>query len=173
VAAVIDGLGHGEAARVASRSVVDTLDSFTFGTPDGVARAVEVCHDAARSTRGAVMAVAHVGLQGAMTWTGVGNIEGFVCQRSGKSLRATDVLVSQAGVVGYQLPRLHVREVAFVSDSVLVMHTDGISQGWLRGLSAADTTEVADLADLVVDRFADGHDDSCIFVGWFEAAGNG
>jgi negative regulator of sigma-B (phosphoserine phosphatase) len=170
LAAVVDGLGHGPAAAEATRRVLDALDTFSFASAKDMLPAVRACHEAARSTRGAVMAMAHVGTKGSLTWTGVGNIEGLICRREGLRFEVAEALISRAGVVGYQLPSLTTREVAFSGDDVLVMHTDGIAPGWLRTLGPVDRSAIA---DVVIDGFADGSDDACILVGWLEGADDG
>src|SRR5262249_19809692 len=79
--AVVDGLGHGEAAIRAARAALPVLEAYTDGPLNML---VERCHGALRKTRGVVMTVATLrSAENQLTWLGVGNVEAAL-------LRGTD-----------------------------------------------------------------------------------
>src|SRR5688572_13687443 len=75
LAAVIDGIGHGNEAADAARVAGDTL---TMSPHEDTVSLVWRCHEALKQTRGAVMTLVFFSPSGAMTWIGVGNIEGVI-----------------------------------------------------------------------------------------------
>ena len=84
LAAVIDGVGHGNEAADAARIAGDTLTSAPH---EDAVSLVWRCHEALKDTRGVVMTLLFFSPGGAMTWVGVGNIEGviFHCDSSGRT----------------------------------------------------------------------------------------
>src|SRR5438067_4717816 len=102
---MIDGLGHGAAAADASRLAGEVLREDPTRPVDEL---VTRCHERLKGTRGAVIAVATIDAHAAaMTWVGVGNIEGIVV-RAG--LTETS-LPSRGGIIGFRIPTLHPRVV--------------------------------------------------------------
>src|SRR5689334_20211949 len=72
LAAVVDGLGHGQEALEAATAAIAVLESYE-GEP--LTTLVKQCHEALMRTRGAVMAVATLDmLRGQLNWVGVGSI---------------------------------------------------------------------------------------------------
>src|SRR6185436_668074 len=105
--ALIDGLGHGpeaaDAARAAARVLVAHAGELALDL-------VRRCHEALRSTRGAVMTIASIcAAESAMTWVGVGNVDGVLLRKAPGSHAA---IATRGGVVGYQLPPLRQHSVS-------------------------------------------------------------
>src|SRR4051812_25511416 len=71
--AVVDGVGHGEAAATAAQIAVDAIRGNAYEPlPTLLAR----CHEALNGTRGAVLTLASVDTAAeTVTWLGVGNVE--------------------------------------------------------------------------------------------------
>jgi hypothetical protein len=120
---VADGLGHGLQAADASREAVRLFrENRTLDGP----RLIEVLHAGLRSTRGAAVAVADVRRgQGELRFTGVGNISGTLV--SGATTRS---MVSQNGTVGAEARRIQEFTYPFADDTLLVMHSDGLTSRW-------------------------------------------
>jgi anti-sigma regulatory factor (Ser/Thr protein kinase) len=121
---VVDGLGHGPlAARAAAEAIAVVRSSPAAATPvEILARA----HEALKSTRGAVMAVAAIDhTAGKLFFAGVGNISAAIY--SGEQTRH---LLSVEGVVGYQSRSLKMEEQAWHEGCTLILGSDGVSTRW-------------------------------------------
>ena len=119
--AVIDGLGHGASASIATDAA---LRAFTLDPTDldgYVARA----HAATRTTRGAAATVCVIDPDaGVLRYIAVGNVNGRVAAPSG--VRG---LTTGNGTLGLQAaaPRAPVRSLEWSPDATLVVWTDGLS----------------------------------------------
>jgi phosphoserine phosphatase RsbX len=122
--AVIDGLGHGPEAALASRVAAATLNDH-LGEP--IIALVEHCHLALQRTRGAVLSLAAIERDGReMTWLGVGNVDATL-HRVDADRFHRESLPHRGGVVGYQLPPLRAATLALDPGDTLVFATDGIA----------------------------------------------
>ena len=137
---VADGLGHGPQAAEAS---VEALRIFRHSEdlppPEIVARV----HGGLRHTRGAAVAVARYDeAQGRLSFCGIGNIAATIV-----TPRERHQLVSLPGTAGHNARKISAFDYAFGSDSLLVMHSDGLSSGWsldaTPGLFRAHPTVIA------------------------------
>jgi hypothetical protein len=83
-------------------------------------------HDALKKTRGAVAAVVEIcRSHGTLTYAGVGNISASLI--SGGVSRS---LVSHNGTLGATVKRIQEMREKWNSDSVFVMHSDGLQTKW-------------------------------------------
>ncbi len=124
VAAVIDGLGHGQEAATAARRTLRALKEST-GRGLGLEAMVAHCHEEVRATRGVVMTL--VGLEGStLSWVGVGNVEAAVIRGDRQAPRPVESMLLSGGVVGYKLPPLRCRTTEIGPGDLLVLATDGI-----------------------------------------------
>jgi anti-sigma regulatory factor (Ser/Thr protein kinase) len=118
-----DGLGHGpfaaSASEAASLMLVDHPDSTA-------AEMLRHAHLGLQETRGAAVGVACIHGNLAMaTFAGVGNIAGRILQ-DGKSHH----LISHNGIVGSNLRKVQEFISPWSSDSLLIMHSDGLKTRW-------------------------------------------
>src|SRR5512143_2254610 len=133
LAAVVDGLGHGEGAAVAANLAVHTLESHAS---EPVIALIRRCHEALMRTRGVVLTLASFNAQGdSMTWLGVGNAEG-VLLRVAPNLPHETVLL-RGGVVGCQLPPLRASVLPVARGDTLVLATDGVRGAFTDDLTLA------------------------------------
>ena len=152
VIAAIDGLGHGEHASTAAAAAVDALSEDPAQPVDELVRR---CHTKLRNTRGAVMTLASF-VRGAMTWVGVGNVDG--------------ILVRTTGVEGVDDARGHRRLPAAAADAAPVRrragrhararhrrHPPRLSQPGHR-------REPQTIADAILAGFSKATDDACVVV---------
>lgn len=139
--AVMDGLGHGEGAAVASRTAADLLEDYT-GEP--LEPLVKRCHEALRKTRGVAMSLATFAPGGMMNWIGVGNVEGFMLRDDpdGQPLREGSYSV-EAG-------------------DTLVLATDGIKSRFMETVNPGDAPR--DAAERVLQEYGKDTDDSLVLV---------
>jgi len=157
---VIDGLGHGHDAAVASKEAAAVLASNP-GLP--VKDLVERCHEALRKTRGAVMSLASLDAQSStIEWCGVGNVDGILFRARVDGGRKSEAIGTRGGVVGYRLPPLHAATVVVSARDLVVMATDGIRSGFSEALDSFAQPQA--IADGVLDRYGKGTDDALVLV---------
>lgn len=122
---VVDGLGHGPLAASAAKDAVKAFREARES--DAPADIINRCHQALRSTRGAVMAVAAMDLEaGLLSFAGVGNIGAVVCSAEG----ATSHLLSTEGIVGYQMRTIRGMERPWSRGDTIILSSDGLSARW-------------------------------------------
>ena len=159
LAAVVDGLGHGSAAAEAACRAVAVLG----GTADWrLEELFQRCHKALLGSRGVVMSCALLDLdRGAVTWAGIGNVEAIL-MAPGASSKQT--LAVRSGVIGYEVPALHVATAAVVAGSWLVLATDGVKPGFDARVRLDETPE-SNARRIVADH-GRSNDDALALVLW-------
>ena len=132
--AVVDGLGHGDAAADASAIASETIRRHRGEAPEALLRR---CHAALRKTRGAVMTLAWFDLERhRLAWAGVGNVEARLVRGAAVYGDRHDSALVLGGVVGYNLPtRAHDHRGAGGRRRGRVRH--GRDRGRLLGLAGA------------------------------------
>jgi len=120
---VADGLGHGPLAAQASNAAIAVLDEHPEASP---AELIQLAHGALLSTRGAAIAVARLDShKRQVEFAGIGNIVAAVFESN-----ARRHLVSHNGIVGSNMRRIQPFTSAWSDDSLLIMHSDGLSTRW-------------------------------------------
>jgi negative regulator of sigma-B (phosphoserine phosphatase) len=154
--AVLDGLGHGDAAADASEAAAEVITAHADAEPQ---RLLERCHEQLRRTRGAVVTIAWFDLEAReMAWTGVGNVEArFIRATDGPEARH-DSPVVLGGVVGYNLPQVRLGTIPLQPGDSVVIATDGVAADYSVSLEAGITAQ--ELADRVLARHGKGTDDA-------------
>lgn len=123
LAILADGLGHGIGAAEAAQEAIATLRRRSSETPGEILNYV---HDALKKTRGAVAGVVEIAPQrGTLTYAGIGNISAVLLK--GESSRS---LVSYNGTLGMNMRHFQEIHESWTSDSILVMHSDGLQTKW-------------------------------------------
>lgn len=162
--AVLDGLGHGEAAAAAARTAVAELRDHA---EEPLIPLVNRCHHALRRTNGVVMSVASFqAADQTLTWLGVGNVECLLLRADAAARPARMDLLPRAGVVGYQLPPLRTSVLSVAPGDVLLLATDGIRGGFTERLSLSDSPQ--QLADHILTHYAKETDDALVLVARFD-----
>ncbi len=158
IIAVADGLGHGRDAAIAADAALDVVRRRKASS---LADIFDFSSRALRATRGAALQVVKINLQSnTITSAGVGNISTSVSTHA-----QSKSLPSQPGIVGHQMPRVREQVIPWASDSMLVMHSDGVSARWkletYPGLRARDPA----LTAAVLHRdFARTRDDATVLT---------
>ncbi|WP_462115839.1 ATP-binding protein [Lysobacter xanthus] len=121
-AAVVDGLGHGADAAVASRTVAEAHREF----PASPARCIAAAHERSRATRGsAASVVVHDARDASLVHAGVGNVAvSLVGLQEGRGV------ASQNGTVGGVCPAVRETRLDAPPRTLVVMHSDGLSARW-------------------------------------------
>jgi negative regulator of sigma-B (phosphoserine phosphatase) len=167
--AAIDGLGHGREAAEAAALVVRTLERHA---EQPLTSLVERCHDTLRGTRGAVMSLASYRARDhAMTWLGVGNVEGVLLRADGTPHARSESLLLRGGVVGIRLPALSAAVVPVRRGDILILATDGIRGEFARGVIATDPMQR--IADRILTDHHTAADDGLVLVSRYLDSGGG
>jgi len=153
---VVDGLGHGSFAAIAAESAQESFAAAPSETPRAI---IERAHRALSSTRGAAAAVARI-TGNKVSYAGVGNITGYLIANE-----KSQGLVSHNGTLGLTLSRLQQFEYERSADSLLVMHSDGLSARWdLRKNVMLRARHPAIIAAVLYRDHARARDDATIVV---------
>ena len=153
-----DGLGHGPDAAIAAQAAVAIARGYRDKAP---AEIVERAHGALRSTRGAALAVSEIDrAKKLVRFCGVGNIAGAVLNEAG-----VRHLVSYNGIVGQQVHKFAEFTYPWSPDSLLIMHSDGVSTRWdLRTYPALTRRHPALIAGVLFRDFWRGRDDVTVLA---------
>ncbi len=145
----IDGLGHGaEAARAAVRASEVVRESPTRD----LVRLIQRCHAALDGTRGAAISLAFVSAaDSAMTWLGVGNVEGRVLSGVPWAIQPKGSLALGRGVPGHELPAVQTATLDVRPGDVLVLATDGIESAF------ADSLDISGSSQAISERILAEH----------------
>ena len=123
LAGVIDGLGHGPFAQRASHTARQYIEQHFDQPLDSLFRGVQ---RACRATRGVVMALVRLDLaRNRLTVASVGNVE---VRLFGSSEHFS--LIVRRGVIGLNAPNPVLLDHPWDSNSVLVIHSDGLRTHW-------------------------------------------
>jgi anti-sigma regulatory factor (Ser/Thr protein kinase) len=154
-----DGLGHGVLAAEASSAAINAA----LASPGlKAAEVVENCHRILRPTRGAAFSLADADFGAeTLTFVGVGNVAGSIVMEGGGRKQ----LVSTNGTLGHEMGRTHPGTFPLPAESLVVMHSDGISASWgfekYPGLFQRHSTVIA---GVLFRDFRRGRDDATIAV---------
>jgi serine phosphatase RsbU (regulator of sigma subunit) len=153
---VVDGLGHGPAAATAASAARSVLELVPELQP---ADALRACHDAMHETRGGAISIVAIDVQtGRLSFSGVGNVDGYLVQ-----MGVVQRLVPFRGIVGAALPQLRTFEFDLEPDWVVVMHTDGLHRLASDSLLAAQGSP-QEIAERILSSSARETDDATVVV---------
>ena len=118
-------------------------------------------HAGLRPTRGAALAVAELSADGRhIRYAGLGNISGAIVSAS-----TSRSLVSHNGIAGHEMRKIQEFPYDWPAESLLVMHSDGVSARWdvgkYPGLVQRDPSIVA---GVIYRDFSRGRDDALVVV---------
>lgn len=160
LAAAVDGLGHGDEAREAASTAIQTLERYAH---ESVISLVNRCHEALRPTRGAAMTLVSFDfVENLVTVLGIGNVETILLRSNGAANPQSETMLLRNGVVGYQLPALRASVFAISPGDTLVFCTDGIDPRFVNGLTNNESPKR--LAHRILDSFFKGNDDAMVLV---------
>lgn len=156
---VIDGLGHGPLAALASAKALAVFRTAT--DTDTPADILMRAHAALKSTRGAVMGVAAIDAEaGVLCFAGVGNIVGMLYEGD-----TTHHLLSVEGIVGYNARNIRMQERPWSENSTVVLSSDGLSTRWnMARYPGLLHRNVALVASVLFRDFARDTDDATVVV---------
>jgi negative regulator of sigma-B (phosphoserine phosphatase) len=163
--ALVDGLGHGDAAADAAAAAAEILHAHPADRPQAL---FDRCHAALRGTRGAVMTLVwfELGATPRLRWVGVGNVEARLLRAdAGRGGRHLSPLVL-GGVVGHQLPRgIRASTLELAPGDTVALATDGIAADFSTGLDPR--LQAQPQAELILREHGKGADDAlAVVVRW-------
>jgi anti-sigma regulatory factor (Ser/Thr protein kinase) len=121
---VVDGLGHGMPASLATKAALETFAREAARSPTYV---VEEAHANLRATRGAAVGLAEIdAIDRTIHWVGVGNVSGTIFG-GGRRLHSA---LSAQGIVGHNMRRAPDQRYDWPPDGLLILHSDGITTSW-------------------------------------------
>ena len=155
---IADGLGHGDAAAIASRAVLNVIKEHPEREIDVM---LHDAHAAVRATRGAAVGVARIRpAEGRLDFAGTGNIAATITAQ--ESTRKT---VSLPGIVGHEMRKVQIFTYPWSASAVLVMHSDGLGTSWnLDSYPGLTQQSAAIIAAVIFRDFCRGTDDATVVV---------
>lgn len=155
--AVIDGLGHGRLAAMASQAAIDCLQRLPLGGE--LEEAMRAIHEALRGTRGAAAAVCQIAARpegpAAFVCCGVGNVE-IRC------LGAKLPILLSPGVLGARVQSFRICRGELPAGARLVLFSDGISQR--APLDSLRNLDPQSLCDTLMREHRKADDDASVLV---------
>lgn len=158
LAGVIDGLGHGVEAHRASSTAERYVQTHASDSIEDLFEGVE---SACQTTRGVVMALARFNWASRTVEVGsVGNISIRFCHAEG-----TKRPISRRGVLGQGAEGPRVETVDWQSQSVMVLHSDGVKSRWdCGGLDFHSGDTASDVASDLLRELGKPDDDATVLV---------
>lgn len=156
IAAIIDGLGHGKEANMASTIIKEQV-LLKCDLP--LDELVKYIHKAARGTRGAVIGLVLINIETSkLYFVGIGNIEGFIISPTSKKS-----LISFGGILGHSIRTPHIFEMPFQKGDTVCLFSDGINTRW-------NTDELnwnehpQKNADFLINNYSRPNDDATVLI---------
>ncbi|MBV8803347.1 MAG: SpoIIE family protein phosphatase [Gammaproteobacteria bacterium] len=125
--AVADGLGHGKEAAVVAKKAISVLNNHTENAT--LIELINECHMELQGTRGTALTLVKIHNNYHVDWLGIGNVIGIHWSNIYGNTR-TEVLFTQGGVVGYQLPSLRASHFTTKPGDTLILATDGLQSNF-------------------------------------------
>jgi anti-sigma regulatory factor (Ser/Thr protein kinase) len=160
IASVIlcDGLGHGFEAAEAANAAIRIFNESPLDDPMII---VQRIHVGLKGSRGAAVSIVHIDQStGRALFCGIGNVSGCI---EGEEQRRH--LVPHNGTAGYEARKLHLMETEWTRNSVLVLHSDGLSSSWnVRGYEGLLKHRASVIAAVLHRDYGKSRDDSTVLV---------
>jgi phosphoserine phosphatase RsbX len=157
--AVIDGLGHGEAAAAAANAAALVLEQSPH---ESLPALFDRCHAQLRATRGAAMTVARFEAAGrTLDWLGAGNVKTVLLRRSASGFTCMDLL-TYSGVVGARLPKRPASKIQVMPGDVLILATDGVDRKFIDSIRYDEPPQTQ--AERLLAAYRSPTDDALVLV---------
>ncbi len=160
LAAVIDGLGHGDDAADASAIAERVIAKHASDSP---AELLQRCHQALRKSRGVVLTAAWFDLEAMeLSWAGVGNVEARLVRGAAVFGDRHESALVLGGVVGYNLPPVRPTRTDLRPGDAVAFATDGIEADYSASLTSGLPAQR--LAERILSRHGRNTDDALAAV---------
>ncbi|MCF8373506.1 MAG: SpoIIE family protein phosphatase [Bacteroidales bacterium] len=156
VASVIDGLGHGREANLASQLAREQIILKSELPLDALMQHV---HNSLRGSRGSTIGLIRLDTETRkIAFTGIGNIESFLISEEGKQN-----LLSFGGIMGHNMRTPRVFEYDFNPGDSICMYSDGITTRWK--FEDIDWTEHPQkIAETIINKYSRLNDDATVLI---------
>lgn len=156
---VVDGLGHGHPAAEAASVALDVFRERPLAEPTEL---IEAAHAAMRGTRARPWPSRIDPELGQVRYAGVGNISGVIVN----SLNGrTTSMISHNGTVGHMVRKIQAFDYAWSENSLLIMHSDGLTTRWdLDRYPGLTRRPPGLLAGVLYRDYKRGRDDATVVV---------
>lgn len=156
VAAVIDGLGHGKEAHMASQLAKEQIIARSTHQVDML---LQHMHTGTRGTRGLVASIVFVDTENnKVQFSGIGNIEGFIVNSNTKKN-----LLSYGGIIGHNMRTPRVFDYSFNPGDYICMTSDGITSRW-RHEDFDWKEHPQSIAENLLTNYARNNDDATVLI---------
>jgi negative regulator of sigma-B (phosphoserine phosphatase) len=147
---VVDGLGHGWLAATAATSAVEVVDA---APTEPLADLMQLCHRALTETRGAAITLARINFDtDTLSWIGVGNVTANLIAKRPGGVEVRSSVRLAGGIIGFRMPDgTAPQEVSITHGDLVVITSDGISDGYL------DTLDFAASAPVIAEHILAAH----------------
>lgn len=155
---LVDGLGHGLSASAAADAA---LAVFTAGTYSSALEMLRLIHLGLMHTRGAAATIVDVRPAAATAIViGIGNVATVVCH--GATAKSG---ITLPGILGHQARQFREFSYAWRPDSLLVVHSDGLTTRWtMDTYQGLQTCHPAVIASVLYRDCSRGRDDATVVV---------
>lgn len=156
--AVVDGLGHGPEANIASTAAINHVSA---NPTMELEKLLGELHSVLSGTRGAAISLLRISAaENRLSHVGIGNVATRLYPTGGSHF------LTRPGIVGmgtYSRPRL--TELPWPRNGTLIVHSDGLSPKWdIREFPENCTENVLSLGHKLMRDFADSNDDATVVV---------
>jgi anti-sigma regulatory factor (Ser/Thr protein kinase) len=157
---IVDGLGHGLLAFDVAQQALRAFREHAGEPPES---SLSALHEALRTTRGAVAAIAEIDWsRRELRYAGAGNIAGMLVPVEGKE----SCLVSHSGTLGEMVTRFQEFAHPWPDQGLLILHSDGLSSHWeLESYPGLTRKDPSLIAGVLYRDFASRRDDVVVLVG--------
>lgn len=153
IGAVIDGIGHGYPAYIASKLALEAIKNNKNKT---VSQILKIMHkDLAESVGCQILLLKIDKNSKLLTYIIIGNIRAFVLE--GSSFKS---LLSKDGTIGRMLPSLSEQVINVSQPISLIAHTDGISRVWISELRSNNQMKIQVFNNEYFRNYRKRNDDS-------------
>jgi len=156
IAAVIDGLGHGKEAHLASQlareQIIQKSDLPLAALMDHV-------HQSIKGTRGAVIGLISLDTETKkISFTGIGNIESFLLRGDTKK-----TMLSFGGIMGHNMRTPRIFNFDFHPGDSICMYSDGITSRWKTEDINWELLPQQN-AELIINKYSRSNDDATVLI---------
>jgi anti-sigma regulatory factor (Ser/Thr protein kinase) len=158
IAVIADGLGHGIGAAEAADEAISIFHARSALSPADI---LSYIHDALKKTRGAVAGLVEIcPARNRLTYAGIGNISASVVTAG-----VSRSLASHNGTLGMTVQRIQEFHGEWNSDSIFVMHSDGLQTKWdLQSYAGLISRHPALICGVLMRDFRRLRDDASVVV---------
>ena len=156
IAAVIDGLGHGKEAHLASQLAREQIIQKSDLPLPALMNHI---HQSIKGTRGAVIGLMSINTKShKIIFTGIGNIESFLIHEDTKK-----TMLSFGGIMGHNMRTPRTFEFDFHAGDSICMYSDGITSRWKsEDLNWEQSPQQN--AELIINKYSRSNDDATVLI---------